>query len=202
VPADQDSFPDWKARLRARDGDAARELFQRFTHQLVALARRQFGTRLRHKVDPEDVVQSAYKSFFGRYGAGNLEVGSWDGLWGLLTLITLRKCADRVEYHRAQCRDAAREEPAPPGADPAAPWAEPFGREPTPLEAALLSETVDQLLAGLDEDERPVLEMSLQGYTTQEISEGLGQPERTVRRLRERIRKRLEREQAAERGGP
>jgi RNA polymerase sigma-70 factor (ECF subfamily) len=67
---------------------------------------------------------------------------------------------------------------------------------PTPLEAAALGETVEQLLAGLDEDERPILELSLQGYTTQEISARLGRAERTVRRLREQIRNRLERMQA------
>src|SRR5262245_52754646 len=100
-----DSFPKWMDRLRARDDDAARELFRRFTQQLIALARRQFHPALRHKVDPEDVVQSAYKSFFFRYGEGNLDVGNWDSLWGLLTLITLRKCADRVAYHRAERRD-------------------------------------------------------------------------------------------------
>jgi RNA polymerase sigma-70 factor (ECF subfamily) len=182
------------ARLRARDDDAAREIFGRFSRQLIALARRQFGDALRHKVDPEDVVQSAYKSFFGRYGEGNLEVGTWDGLWGLLTVITVRKCSDRVAYHRAGRRDVEREAATAPGAEPGAALQEAFGREPTPLEAVVLSETVDQLLAGLDEDQRPILELSLQGYTTQEISERLGQPERTVRRLRERIRKRLERE--------
>src|SRR5262249_3548645 len=105
VTAPNDSFPRWLTRLQARDGDAAREVFQRYARPLLALARRQFGAGLRHKVDPEDVVQSAYKSFFWRCGEGNLEVGSWNGLWGLLTLITMRKCADRVEYYRAQCRD-------------------------------------------------------------------------------------------------
>jgi RNA polymerase sigma-70 factor (ECF subfamily) len=70
-----------------------------------------------------------------------------------------------------------------------------LSREPTPPEAALLSEAVEQLLAGLDEDERPIIELSLEGYTTQEISQRLDQPERTVRRLRERVRKRLERAQ-------
>jgi RNA polymerase sigma-70 factor (ECF subfamily) len=59
-----------------------------------------------------------------------------------------------------------------------------------------LSETVDRLLAGLDEDERPVVELSLQGYSTQEISQRLDCPERSVRRLRERVRGRLERLQA------
>jgi len=188
-----DSFAQFLARLHNQDDAAARELFGRFTHQLIALALRHIDAGLRHKVDPEDVVQSAYKSFFFRYGAGNLNVVNWNSLWGLLTLITVRKCAERAAYHHAECRDAARE--VSPRGEEAVPGLEPFGREPTPLEAAVLSETVGQLLAGLDEEERPVLELSLQGYTTREVSERLGRAERTVRLLREGVRHRLERMQ-------
>jgi RNA polymerase sigma-70 factor (ECF subfamily) len=185
------SFADFLARLRGGDDAAAQELFGRFAHQLIALALRHIDAGLRHKMDPEDLVQSVYKSFFRRYGDGNLDLVNWNSLWGLLTLITVRKCAERAAYHRAECRDAAREV-FPPPAEQAAPWLEPFGREPTPLEAAVLSETVEQLFAGLDEQERAVLELSLQGYTTREISELLGRAERTVRLLREGIRHRLE----------
>jgi RNA polymerase sigma-70 factor (ECF subfamily) len=195
MSAKHDSFPEFLARLRAGDDAAASELFERFAYQLINLARRQFGAALRHKVDPEDVVQSAYKSFFARYGEGKLEAVNWNSLWGLLTLITLRKCAERVAYHRAGCRDAAREVSTPPGTEEAGPWLEAISREPIPPEAALLKEAVEQLLAGLDEDGRQVVELSLQGHTTQEISERLGQPERTVRRMRERVRIRLERAQ-------
>ena len=115
ITAPNDSFPRFLVRLQARNGEAAREVFRRFTSQLIALARRRFTPAFRVKVDPEDVVQSAYKSFFLRYGEGRLEVDNWSGLWGLLTLITLRKCAERVAYHRAQCRNVAREVPARPG---------------------------------------------------------------------------------------
>jgi RNA polymerase sigma-70 factor, ECF subfamily len=195
VAGANDSFPDFLARLQARDGDAARELFRRFTHQLIALARRRFDGAFKDKVDPEDVVQSAYKSFFLRYGEGGADVANWNSLWGLLTVITLRKCAERVAYHRAECRDVAREASAPPGPEDGAPWPEAAGREPTPLEAALLGEAVESLLASLDGGSRTVIELSLQGYTTQEISERLGLVERTVRRLRERVRERLERGQ-------
>lgn len=188
----KDSFAEFLSRLRARDDAAANELFQRFARQLIVLARRRFEGGLRHKVDPEDVVQSAYKSFFARYTAANLQAVNWDSLWGLLTLITVRKCAERVAYHRAECRDAAREVAAGPTEDEQG-WPESLSREPTPQEAAELNETVDRLLAHLDEDERPVVELSLQGYTTREISEQLGRAERTVRLLREVVRKRLER---------
>jgi RNA polymerase sigma-70 factor (ECF subfamily) len=194
MTAKKDSFGLFLKQLQARDGEAARELFRRFTHQLIALSRARFTGGLRHKVDPEDIVQSAYKSFFRRYAAGNLEAVNWNGLWSLLTLITVRKCSERVAYHRAECRDVAREVPTG-SAEEESPALELFGREPTPLEAAELSEMVDQLLAGLDEDERPVVELSLRGYTTREISEQLGRAERTVRLLRESVRKRLERMQ-------
>jgi RNA polymerase sigma-70 factor (ECF subfamily) len=191
----KDSFAEFMARLRARDGEAARELFRRFAGQLIALAHAHFGAGLRHKEDPEDVVQSAYKSFFVRYdGAKNLEAVNWNSLWGLLALIAVRKCAERVAYHRAERRDVAREVSTAPGED-GGPGLETFSREPTPLEAAQLSETVDRLLESLDEDERPVVELSLEGYTTREISEQLGRAERTVRLVREHVRKRLERMQ-------
>ena len=189
-----DSFVEFVGKLRGGDDAAAREMFGRFAHQLIALALRHIDAGLRHKVDPEDVVQSVFKSFFVRYGAGNLDVVNWNSLWGLLTLITVRKCAERAAYHRAECRDAAREA-SPPRQEEGAMWLEPLGREPTPLEAALLNETVEQLFAGLDEQERTVLELSLQGYTTREISERLGRAERTVRLLREGVRHRLERMQ-------
>jgi RNA polymerase sigma-70 factor, ECF subfamily len=195
LTASNDSFPHFLARLQASDGDAAREVFERFTAQLIALARRRCIPSFRARVDPEDVVQSVYKSFFLRYGTGNLETENWKSLWGLLTLITLRKCSERVAFHRAGCRDVAREASVSLVDEYGSPWLEIAGREPTPLEAAELSETIDRLLAGLNADERPIIELSLQGFTAQEISRRLNRAERTVRRLRERVRSRLQRMQ-------
>src|SRR5882724_5195724 len=136
------------------EGEAARAIFERFTRRLIGLARGQLDARLRHKIDPEDVVQSAYKSFFLRYGEGALAAEGWDGLWGLLTRITLRKCADRVRYYRAERRDIGREAGAPAREDDPEPWRDIVGHEPTPDHAAVLAETVEHLLEGLDEDER------------------------------------------------
>jgi RNA polymerase sigma-70 factor (ECF subfamily) len=186
-------------RLRSGEDGAAREVFSRFAARLAGLARRHLDARLAVKVDPEDVVQSAYKSFFLRQREGGLEVGDWDGLWGLLTVITLRKCADRAAYYRAEKRDVARE--AAPGPADSAPRAAELAldREPLPDEAAVLAETVESLFRSIgDPDERAILEMSLQGHSAAEISERLGRAERSVRRLRERVRKKLERMQAGE----
>jgi RNA polymerase sigma-70 factor, ECF subfamily len=191
-----DSFAGVMERLRDGEDEAAREIFARYTRQLVALARRRLDARLAAKVDAEDVVQSAYKSFFVRQRAGQLDVGDWKSLWGLLTVITLRKIADRAAHFRRDKRDASREVTAAPGEkSPACELA--MDREPGPEEAALLAEIVEKLMRELDADERPILELSLRGYTTAEIGEELGRAERSVRRLRERIRKRLVRMQEA-----
>jgi RNA polymerase sigma-70 factor (ECF subfamily) len=182
-----DAFRGLMARLKSGEDAAAREVFDRFAGRLIALARRRFNRTLARKVDPEDVVQSAFKSFFVRHRAGGVEVGDRAGLWNLLTLITLRKCADRAEFFRADRRNAAREAA---GVDPGLAA---LDREPRPEEAVFLAETLEQVFRDVDAHERPILELSLQGYTAPEISALLGRAERSVRRLRERVRKRLER---------
>lgn len=142
------SFADLMERLRAGEDTAARAIFERFTRRLVGLARRRLDGRLGGKVDPEDVVQSAYKSFFVRQREGDLEIGDWDGLWGVLTLITLRKVADRAAYHQAAKRDMHRET-AGAEDDAAADLA--LDREPRPDEAILLAETVEALFRSIED---------------------------------------------------
>jgi RNA polymerase sigma-70 factor, ECF subfamily len=197
VVAVDESFADLMGRLRSGEDEAAREVFGRFARRLVGLARSHLDLRIARKVDPEEVVQSAYKSFFVRQRDGQLEVGSWDGLWGLLTLITLRKCADKAEYYRAARRDLNREQTGGAGGAEDTPpplWTQAVDREPEPFEAAILAETVEALFRdAYDEDEKAVLELCLQGCASAEISAKLGRAERSVRRMRERIRTRLER---------
>ena len=193
-----DSFAVLMVRLQSGEDAAAREVFVRFAARLAGLARSHLDARLTVKVDPEDVVQSAYKSFFLRQRDGQLDVGTWDGLWGLLTMITLRKCADRAAYYRTEKRDVTREAPGGAAGDSSPAVLDlALDREPLPDEAAALAEAVELLFQSIDDpDERAILELSLQGYTATEISERLGRAERSVRRLRERVRVRLERMQA------
>jgi RNA polymerase sigma-70 factor (ECF subfamily) len=181
---------DLRAQLYFAD-DASRALFELYTQRLIALARNHLHIQLQRKVDPEDVVQSAYKSFFLRYGDDVLGGQKLDDLWSLLSLITLRKCADRVRHYTTERRNLSREAGSE-SADDAESWREAIDREPTPEQAAVLAETVERMLADLSPPERPIVELSLQGYSTREVSERLGRAERSVRRVRERVRERLE----------
>ena len=170
-----------------------RLVFERFSRQLIGLARGHLAAQLQHKVDPEDVVQSAYKSLLLRYGDGALADEGWEGLWGLLTMITVRKCADRARFHQAERRDVRREAVASDDSSSDS-WREALSREPTPDQAAVLAEIVEGLLSRWTPMNVQMVELSLQGFSTQEISEQTGRAERSVRRLRERVRKYLERQ--------
>jgi RNA polymerase sigma factor (sigma-70 family) len=196
--AGEDSFTELINRLRVRDQGAATVVFRRFAGRLIALARSRLDPRTRQKVDPEDVVQSAFRSFFTRHDAGQLDLTTWDELWSLLTVITVRKCANQAARFRAQRRDVAGE--IAPAAQAEA-WGavhEVISREPTASQAAMLTETVEQLMRALKSEDRVIITLSLQGYSVAEISARLGFAERTVRRLREHVKHRLLRMQADE----
>jgi RNA polymerase sigma-70 factor (ECF subfamily) len=193
-----DTFPDLVARLRSGDADAAQEIFRRFARRLIGLARLRLDARLQQKVDPEDVVQSVFRSFFVRHAGGEFDLHGWDSLWSLLTVITLRKCGHKLEYFHAACRDVRRETaPATEQEDSLQSW-QGIAREPTPDEAAQLADTVAQLIAALAAEDRSLVELALQGHTAAEISAQCGVAERTVYRRLERIKSRLERQRTSD----
>jgi RNA polymerase sigma-70 factor (ECF subfamily) len=189
--ARDDSFENLMARLHQGDEQAAEALFKRYAHRLIGLARTHLDGMIRQKVDPEDVVQSVFRSFFQRNAAGNWNLDDWDSLWSMLTVITVRKCGHRIEHFRAHRRDIRREVTPAVSPDGSSSGWEAIAREPTPEEAARLSETIEQLMRELDARDRPILQLSLQGFDIAEIGEQIGRTERTVYRAMERIKKRL-----------
>ncbi len=193
------SFAIVMSKLNAGDQQAATEIFRRFVHRLIALASRQFEDRFRAKADPEDVVQSVYKSFFRRNDRSPFELSDWDSLWALLATITVRKCCNRHEFWRAAKRDVRRE--TQPDPDPTAEtlW-EAIDRGPTPLQATVLADTLEQIIRQLEPHQRTVAELTLQGYTAVEIAGRCDCSERTVARVIHRIRQRMLEMETAESG--
>lgn len=187
--AEELSFDEVMSRLRAGENQAAARVFNQFAERLIALARSRLDTFTRQKVDPEDVIQSVYRSFFKRHAEGQFNIQDWDNLWTLLAVIAARKCANRVNFFRAACRDARHELPLADGS--ASDWPG-SATEPTPEEAVILTETIEQLMRGLDERNREILALALQGYTTAEISTKLGRARRSVQRVLEHVKKCLD----------
>lgn len=191
--SESSSFVDLMDRLRKGDEPAAKQIVERFTGRLIGLARTRFDSQFQPRLDAEDVVQSVYRTFFRRQAAGEFEVADWDNLWSLLTVITVCKCGKQREYLLAQRRNPNWEQKVGDTDEALARNNAGIDREPTPLEAAIFTETLEQVLRGFEGADRRVVELSFQGYNVQEIGVQVGRSQRTVRRLRERVKKRLHR---------
>ena len=60
------------------------------------------------RVDPEDIVQSVFRTFFRRATLGQYTVPEGEELWKLLLVIALNKVRATGSYHRAAKRDLRR----------------------------------------------------------------------------------------------
>ncbi len=89
--ADHGTSAELLARFQDGDDRAAEEIFERYIDRLTRLARSRLSPKLAHRLDAEDVVMSAWRSFFVAAGAGRFSLKRSGDLWRLLVSITLHK---------------------------------------------------------------------------------------------------------------
>src|SRR5262249_25604248 len=176
--------------LREGDRQIVREFCERYGPSLQRLAAQYLPGALRRRVAPEDVVQSACRTFLRRAYEGEFQLADSDGLWRLLCAITLTKVREQARFHRRQRRGLDREVPLPAEAE--ATFA-PVDPRPSPAEAAAFADQFRQLVSSLDEDERRLVDLKLQQCTNLEAAARLGCSERTIHRILKRAQARLER---------
>jgi RNA polymerase sigma-70 factor (ECF subfamily) len=185
------------ARWRAGDAEAADELFQRYAGRLIALARTRLSAKLAGRVDPEDIVQSAYRSFFAGARSGGYDLQHGGDLWGLLVAITLHKLQDQVRHHTSHKRSVNSERTFGSEDSLLGIQASLLAPGPSPVEALALVEQLERVMSGLEPLQRRMLELRLQGFNLEEIAADTRLSRRTVRRVLERIKQQLERGDAA-----
>lgn len=164
---------------------AATLIYQRYSRRLRALARTRCSRELSARVDPDDIVQSVFQSFFQAVRQGRIEIDDHDALWKVLLVIALNKVRTLRAYHRAAKRDVR-----------ATRGGEFFERTVKNLHARsaasgqmglLLQETLDQLPA----PRRQVVELRGQGFEVAEIASMTERSTRTVERWLQDARARL-----------
>jgi RNA polymerase sigma-70 factor (ECF subfamily) len=180
--------------LRHHDDEAARQLWERYVHRLLNLAQQDLDRAVQVRIGAEDVVQSAFRSFFRRRADYNLT--DRDELWSLLVTITLNKVRNANRRHRRKKRDVRRtqSEGGVTGLEDAGCVFDLMGDEaPTPEEAVALAEELEQRLRDLeaagDPDLPRIAGLKLDGYSNRQIAEALKLTERAIERKLGRIRK-------------
>jgi len=179
-------YDDLIERCQRGSQDAAREVFETYVDRLVPLARRRLSQRLAGRVDPEDIVQSVFRTFFSRLKKQKFKFSDQDDLFRLLVRITVHKTLRQVAYHRAAKRNTNVE--LPQSDDSREALLQVLAKEPTPEATVMFLDQLEHFLGQLQPIDRQILELRLQGYSTEEIAKETGSYDRKVRRVLERIR--------------
>jgi RNA polymerase sigma factor (sigma-70 family) len=164
--------------VRNGDDRALAELWKRFLPRLLGLARKALkGRELRH-ADSDDVVQSAFMSFWKGASGGQFDQpASRENLWNLLGVITVRKARRLIERERTAKRGGGRQ------ADGTA-----TRPEPAAPDTVAFDTFCSELFELLDDELQGFAALRMMGHTNREVAEMLGCSERKVERKLQLIR--------------
>jgi RNA polymerase sigma-70 factor (ECF subfamily) len=182
TPTDQELVE----QCRTGNEAAATELFNRYVSRLLGIARKRIGERMNSRLDPEDVVQSVFRTFFARLKNDQFRIDDQDDLSKLLVRITLHKTLKQIAHHRAARRDPNQEVPQTDASR--SDILQLLADEPTPETVVAFVDQLDHFLGRLSADEQQILILRLQGHSTEEIAQQIKTYDRKVRRVLERVR--------------
>jgi RNA polymerase sigma-70 factor (ECF subfamily) len=173
-------------RYKGGEMDAATELYVRYAGRLRALAAAQASPELKRRVDPDDIVQSVFRTFFRRAAEGQYDVPAGDELWKLFLVIGLNKIRAVAAYHKAAKRDVRQ---TSAGGD----YERAVESAPESDGAALatLRMTIDELLAPLSPSHREIIDLRVAGHEVAEIAARTGRAKRSVERILQEFRRKL-----------
>ncbi len=192
---DSFDFADVIRRARAGDDEATAQLLSLFEAEVRTMVRVRLPRSLRNQFDSMDFVQAVWKSVFTGANTDPNPVAFADEAQfrGFLAGVARNKV---YEEHRRQTRtkkyDIGREERL---------YVQKGGREvprdvpgsdPTPSENAQADDRLGQLVQGRTDEEVEIIILRRQSLTYEEIATKIGWNERSVRRVINAARERME----------
>ncbi len=169
--------------VAVRDGDeqAASLLYERYARRVFGLVRSQLGAKLGKVTEPEDIVQSVFKSVFRGMQSGNYDAPPGSTLWNLLAVIAVRKLTNQANHHTRKRRDVSRNVS--------------LGAAEENLAGAIDQASIEFLgiciresLEQLRSVDRDILTLRIAGHSVEEIHRKVGRSRRTIERSLQRSR--------------
>lgn len=186
MPEDESSDRSLLRRFRNGQADASTQLYLRYANRLEALAARRSSPELGRRLDPEDIVQTVFRTFFRRVAECNYDVPDGEEIWKLLLVIALNKIRDAGAHHKAAKRDVRR---TSSGEANELAIQNAAGKDEAAL--AVLRMVVDDVLEDLPESHRRMIELRIDGHEIAEISREVGRSKRSVERVLQDFRLRI-----------
>jgi RNA polymerase sigma-70 factor (ECF subfamily) len=190
---DDDDLAGLIERIKAGDEGATRDLIHRFEGDIRTIVRVRLPHALRSKFDSMDFVQAVWQSVL----TDGQDLGRFTSAGHFLAFLAGVARNKVFEEHRKRTRtrkyNLRREEPL---------YVRRGGRElprevpahdPSPSQDAQARDRLAQLIEGRSPVEAQVVELRRRGLTFDEIAAQTGLSERSVRRVIESIRQRMER---------
>ncbi len=190
-----DDFIDLMKRAKAGEPAAIRVFVSRFEWEVQVMVRARLPRKLRTRFDSTDFVQSVWQSFFSDLRHKTPDFENVQHLRSYLAGVVRNKVGEQYRrLTRTAKSDVAREERLyirRGDRDVPRPVVSP---DPSPSKLAQADERFNQLTAGRGPGEVAVIRLRQHGLTIDQIAARTGFNERTVRRVIDAARSRLESE--------
>jgi len=189
MPAEHDDFDELLKRVQQGDAAALESLVEHYEYEVRLAARSLLGPALRPYLDSIDLTQSVHFALLDGMQRDKLQIGSPEHLVALAVTIVRRKVArhwrrlkhqQRMENWQGDDRDVDTLLESL------------LDREDDPARAAQVAEEVETILSGLSGDQRRLIELRLQGYSTADAARLMGVDADVLRVRLSRLRKDLQ----------
>jgi DNA-directed RNA polymerase specialized sigma24 family protein len=191
------AFPQWLQRVLDGDHTAAAEFVDLFEPGLLQTARARLARfHLRRVIDPRDISQSVFGTFFSRAASSGFTIDSTEQLRALLVRMARNRVHDEARRYLAERRDFRRNASNVPPDQ----LSDLEGAEPTPSKVIAGHELLEEIRRLFTEEERGLLDERSRGRDWAAISLTWGvRPEALRKKLNraiQRVLRHLQREDA------
>ncbi len=181
-------FDDLLDKARAGDDDAMSQLVGQYHNDIRIIARAHLGPALRPYMDSLDLVQSVHHSLIVGLRAQRFEFASADKLVALASVVLRRKVARHWRTLRRQQRESGIR---PPDSNLPDYVVSLDGRERDPADIASFRDQIAFVLNRLNGDDRDLVTLRLEGYSTADAARRLNLDADVARVRLSRLRRQL-----------